>query len=249
MKNNHIEVLDKGYVRLVDSMGSDLSVVNAARASYDKESKEFDGKDAALLRFLTRENHTAPFRHGIVTLECYAPLMVKNQWFKHLIGGVFHEDAEFAGIDPFFAWNESSRRYITEREEFYVPSNNEWRSKPESSKQGSGPVLKARMDAGGDIKETGEWWTGILNDTIHKGVNNYKTAMLNGVAPEQARLFLPAYALYVRWRWTTSLQAVMHFLKLRDESHAQWEIQQYAKAVSEVVATKFPVSIGSLEET
>jgi thymidylate synthase (FAD) len=232
--DNHVNVLDKGYVRLIDSMGTDLSVVNAARASYDKESVEFGERDANLLAFLVRENHTAPFRHGIIQLECYAPLMVKNQWFKHLIGGIHHNDQEFPGIDPFFGWNESSRRYVTEKEEFYVPSS--WRAKPANSKQGSGGAIED------------EEFTEILDTAylrhINEGLRYYRDAMHNGVAPEQARLFLPAYALYVRWRWTTSLQGVMHFINLRDESHAQEEIQEYARAVKKLAATKFPVSIG-----
>lgn len=237
----HVNVLDKGYVRYVDHMGSDLNVVNAARASYDRESQEFNGKDAGLLRFLSRENHTAPFRHAIVSLEIYAPLMIKNQWFKHLVGGIHHDDREFQGIDPFFAWNESSRRYVTEKEEFYIPDGT-WRGKPDSSKQGS-----AKVDSNTQYVYYQEFTKG-LQKTVEDGVNMYKMAMEMGVAPEQARLFLPAYALYVRWRWTTSLQGAMHFLRLRDESHAQWEIQEYAKAVKQITRTKFPVSIDSLEE-
>jgi thymidylate synthase (FAD) len=162
--------------------------------------------------------------------------MVKNQWFKHLIGGIYTEDAEFPGLDPFFAWNESSRRYVTEKEEFYIP--NKWRGKPANSKQGSGEDIPEWQSLG---------YTALFQETVSEGTERYKMAMDAGIAPEQARLFLPAYALYVRWRWTTSLQGVMHFLKLRNESHAQWEIQEYARAVSKLTATVFPVSIGSLD--
>jgi len=233
-----LDVLDKGYVRLLDSMGSDLDVVNAARVSYDKRSELFGENDHKLLKFLVRENHTAPFRHAIVKFEAYAPLMVKNQWFKHLIGGIYTEDAEFAGLDPMFAWNESSRRYVTEDEEFYVPDANSWRSKPANSKQGSGSNFS---------EVAGSYWTKMMNETVHQGAWRYQSAMDAGIAPEQARLFLPAYAMYVRWQWTTSLQGVMHFLKLRDEEHAQKEIRDYAVAVKQLTATKFPVSIGSLD--
>jgi thymidylate synthase (FAD) len=228
-----IDVLDHGYVLLTDSMGSDLSVVNAARVSYDKASQVFDVKDERLLAFLRRENHTAPFRHAIVSLECYAPLLVKNQWFKHLVGGVHHDDMEFPGIDPFFAWNESSRRYVTEEEQFYIPT--EWRSKPENSKQGSGLPLS---------EATGAMFTADLATHTKKGLSMYKYAMKCGVAPEQARLFLPAYSLYVRWRWTTSLQGAMHFINLREHSTAQEEIRVYASAVKELVGQIFPKSIG-----
>ena len=227
-----VKVLDKGYVRLIDSMGTDLNVVNAARASYDKESKEFDGKDARLLQFLVREKHTAPFRHGILSLEIYAPLLVARQWWKHVVGS----ETEGMG-DPYLAWNESSRRYITENEEFYIPNGDQWRTKPANSKQGSGENLAG---------SAGDRWSVSLENTIIDGAIKYQDAMTAGIAPEQARLFLSAYAMYVRWRWTSSLQGIMHFIELRDESHAQLEIQEYARAVRTLAATKFPVSIGAV---
>lgn len=233
-----IKVLDKGYVRYVDHMGSDLSCVNAARVSYDKESSEFDGKDERLLNFLVRDNHTAPFRHAVISLECYAPLIVKNQWYKHLIGGIYANDSEFPGLDPFFAWNESSRRYVTENEEFALPAENEWRSAPANKKQGSGDLIPV---------EEGKRWSYLLNETYEAGAAKYQEAMEAGIAPEQARLFLPAYGLYVRWRWTTSLQGIMWFLHLRDDDHAQHEIREYAKAVKIITADHFPISIGSTD--
>lgn len=238
MTNQKIDVLDKGYVRLVDKMGTDLSVVNAARVSYDKESSEFDGKDERLLNFLVREHHTAPFRHAVVSLECYAPLIVKNQWYKHLIGGIYANDSEFPGLDPFFAWNESSRRYVTENEEFALPAADQWRSAPANKKQGSGDFLSEGI---------GGTWTSYLERKYEEGARDYQMAMAAGIAPEQARLFLPAYGLYVRWRWTTSLQGIMWFLHLRDDDHAQHEIREYAKAIKTIVAEPFPVSIGSLD--
>lgn len=244
-----LNVLDKGYVRLVDSMGSDLSVVNAARVSYDKESHEFDEKDSKLVRFLVRENHTAPFRHAILSFETYAPLFVARQWWKHIIGGTQDEypDLVFPGLDPFLAWNESSRRYVTENEEFYIPSMTGWRTKPDNNKQGSGAEnLPAYVDEE-PYRRAGDFWTNALVEYQTEGLNRYREAMEQGVAPEQARLFLPANGLYVRWRWTTSLQGAMHFIALRDESHAQWEIQEYARAVKELARAKFPVCIGGLD--
>ncbi|MFN9115004.1 MAG: FAD-dependent thymidylate synthase, partial [Bacteroidota bacterium] len=127
MENNLIQVLDKGYVRLVDKMGSDLSVVNAARASFAKESKEFTQQDAKLLNFLARENHMSPFRHAFATFEFKAPLMVARQHWKYVVGSDHTMDS----------WNESSRRYITMDPEFYFPSAEEWRLAPEDKKQGS----------------------------------------------------------------------------------------------------------------
>lgn len=218
-----IEVLDKGYVRLCDTLGSDLSVVNAARVSYDKEVKEVSPRDQGLLNFLAKNDHSSPFRHAGMTFEVYAPLMVARQWWKYVVGG--------AHQDPMLAWNESSRRYITETATFHVPT--EWRSKPENSKQGSGPNL-------GVGKAT--TLTAQLEKYIKEGEALYKSAMERGVAPEQARLFLPAYGMYVRWRWTSSLQGVLHFLDQRLEHDAQKEIQEYAQAVHVLTAGAFPAS-------
>lgn len=240
-----INVLDKGYVRLVNSMGDDLAVVNAARVSYDKESKIFGERDDRLLNFLVVENHTAPFRHGVCTYEVYAPLFVARQWWKHIVGGT-HEEGD---NDPYTAWNESSRRYVTENEEFYEPGPDQWRGKPANNKQGSAGFMPVRQ--GITTSELnfgyGDDLTQELRDYINLGVAKYRAAMEAGVAPEQARLFLPAYGMYVRWRWTTSLQGAMHFLKLRDEAHAQAEIRDYAKALREVTRPVFPVCMSATD--
>lgn len=224
-----INVLDKGYVRLVDYMGDDTTVVNAARVSYDKQTDELRDKDKRLIKFLAREGHTSPFRHAMLQFEVYAPLMVARQWWKYVVGSDHIMDA----------WNESSRRYITEEPVFYVPKENEWRSKPAHSKQGSGEPVDT---------ELGEEMTGRLRYIIQKAEQFYQEAIDKGIAPEQARLYLPAYALYVRWYWTASLQAVAHFLNQRLEHDAQKEIQKYAKAIYELAKEKFPVSLGELIE-
>jgi len=230
-----IEVLDKGYVRLVNHMGSDLSVVNAARVSYAKESNELSDKDIRLIKFLAREGHTSPFRHVILQYEIYAPLMVARQWWKYVIGSAH---AEGTG-DSLEAWNESSRRYITEEPTFYIPGADQWRSKPENSKQGSGKVLSS---------EIGTKLTQELLEYIELGVQKYESAIENGVCAEQARLFLPSYGMYVRWYWTASLQSVCHFLNQRLEHDAQKEIQDYAKAILELSKPLYPVSILELIE-
>ena len=223
-----LNVLDKGYVRLVDAMGSDLSVVNAARVSYDKESDTIDDRDKKLIKFLIREGHTSPFRHSALTFEVYAPLFVARQWWKYAVSSTHVDDQN--------GWNESSRRYITEEAEFYVPEKDQWRSKPENSKQGSGEPIDS---------VSGKFHTHILNKVVEEGVIHYQNAMQDGVAPELARLFLPAYAMYVRWRWTVSLQGVITFLDQRLEHDAQWEIQQYSKAVLELTRQKFPATFES----
>jgi thymidylate synthase (FAD) len=216
-------VLDKGYVRLVDTLGDDLSVVNAARVSYDKEVNEFGIKDAKLIKFLLKEGHTSPFRHAALTFEVYAPLFVARQWWKYAVSSTHIDDQN--------GWNESSRRYITEDEEFYIPSASSWRSKPENSKQGSGEPISA---------SSGFYYTNKLKEAVHDGTKLYHDAMNDGIAPEIARLFLPAYAMYVRWRWTTSLQGVLTFLDQRLEHDAQKEIQDYAFAVKDLAHEAFP---------
>jgi thymidylate synthase (FAD) len=224
---NKISVLDKGYVKLIDHMGSDLSVVNAARASFAKESNEFSKNDAKLISFLARENHMSPFRHAFVTLEFYAPLMVARQHWKYVVGSDHTMDA----------WNESSRRYVTQDPEFYLPSADEWRLAAEDKKQGSAGL------AGPWI---GSLLTTELNNLITKCESIYKMAIDNGIAPEQARLFLPAYGMYISYRWSCSLQSVALFLNQRLSEDSQIEIQEYAKAVYELVKPLYPVSLYAL---
>ncbi|MFD1203570.1 FAD-dependent thymidylate synthase [Sporosarcina contaminans] len=218
---DRLQVLDKGYVRLVGVMGSDLTIVNSARVSYDKQKAEMDSKDERLINFLIREGHTSPLRHASLQFEVYAPLMVARQWWKYVVGSDHTMDA----------WNESSRRYISEDEQFYIPAPTEWRSKPENSKQGSGETLKTAI---------GNKFTKALMQYVEEGEQLYNFALLNDIAPEQARLFLPAYGMYVRWYWTASLQSVLHFLDQRLGHDAQAEIQDYAIAVDAYTKAHFP---------
>src|SRR5699024_2573023 len=211
------KVLDKGYVRLVDWMGDDLKPVNAARVSFDKESHEMTDADEKLIGYLAREDHTSPFRHALLQFECYAPLMVARQWWKYIIGS---GHKEFEGLqDTFTAWNESSRRYITEEPEFYVIEPNQWRSAPENRKQGSGEIISLKKGAD---------WTAELLDHYNFSLSRYEQAMADGICAEQARLFLPAYGLYVRWYWTASLQGVCHLINQRLANDAQKEFQLFA---------------------
>lgn len=220
-----ISVLDHGYVKLVSNMGSDLDVVNAARVSYDKEVSSLGDKDISLINFLVKHKHDSTLRHCVMTFEVYAPLMVARQWYKHAVSS--------SHLDDQLGWNESSRRYITEKEQFYIPAVKEWRSAPENSKQGSGEPV--HIDTGAKCLQR-------LRASVTRGIHDYEEALKEGVAPEQARLLLPAYAMYVRWRWTASLNAILHFVSLRDKSDAQYEIQQYAKAVSTMVHQYYPLT-------
>lgn len=224
-----VDVLDHGYVRYIKHMGDDLDPVNSAKVSFAKESAEFGEREARLLAFLAREEHTSVFRHSAITYEVYAPLMVARQWFKYIVASSHTEDQQ--------GWNESSRRYVTEEPTFYVPGDGEWRSTPDNKKQGSGNPIPENY---------GQNFTRFLEGYIEQGEHLYNLAMDTGICAEQARLFLPAYGMYVRWRWTASLGAVMHFLHQRLEHDAQKEIQDFAKAVHQLTAEHFPVTMETL---
>lgn len=221
----NIPVLDHGYVRTLSILGSDIDVVNAARVSFDKEVETLEEKDLSLISFLVKNKHDSCLRHCAMSFEIYAPLMVARQWYKHNVAST--------ALDDQLGWNESSRRYITENEEFYIPGVYEWRSAPDNRKQGSG----------GPIGEYyGAKYTSRMRRIVEESHQLYLEALSDGVAPEQARLLLPAYAMYIRWRWTVSLNALLHFLSLRVDSHAQYEIQQYAKVINDEVSKNFPIT-------
>lgn len=259
ISTDRIDVLDHGYVRYIKHMGDDLDAVNSAKVSFAKESAEFGEREARLLAFLAREEHTSVFRHSALTFEVYAPLMVARQWFKYIVASSHTEDQQ--------GWNESSRRYVTEEPTFYVPAPHEWRSTPENKKQGSGEPLptwdtkdtnvffshayfmftrEGELSGFEDVVNFGDFWTKELLDYVDLGISKYEHAMASGICAEQARLFLAAYGMYVRWRWTASLGAVMHFLHQRLEHDAQKEIQDFAKAVHQLTAVHFPVTMETL---
>lgn len=221
-----IKVLDNGYVKLINNMGSDIDVVNAARASFEKEVSEMSEGDDKLLRFLIEHKHDSTLRHCTMTFEVYAPLMVARQWYKHAVASTH--------LDDQMGWNESSRRYITENEVFYIPEPEQWRSMPENKKQGSGGPVSP---------EVGNKFEELMNRTVELGLANYREALSANIAPEQARLLLPAYSMYVRWRWTTSLNSVLHFLSLRLKNDSQFEIREYAKAILTQIEDIYPRSI------
>jgi len=204
-------------------MGSDLDVVNSARVSFDKEVSSLDSKDLSLINFLVKHKHDSTLRHCVMTFEVYAPLMVARQWYKHAVSS--------SHLDDQLGWNESSRRYVTEKEEFYIPFVDQWRSAPEDLKQGSGGAVGP--DVGAKNLQR-------LRASVERGKRDYEEALRDGVAPEQARLLLPAYSMYVRWRWTSSLNAILHFVSLRLGHGAQYEIVEYAKAINEFVLQSYP---------
>lgn len=227
-----ITVLSNGYVRLVDKLGGDITTVNSARVSMDKATDVMRPQDERLVDYLAKHDHTSPSRHGVMQFEILAPLMIARQWMKYVVGSV-HQD-------PLFAWNESSRRYVTEEPQFYLPSSSEWRSKSADVKQGSGEPVEEFI---------GMKTTRRMRETIKQGVQYYEDAMADGICAEQARLFLPAYGLMVRWYWTASVQSVSHMINQRVAPESQYEFQLYAKAVHSLATEHFPLSVAALVKT
>ena len=224
-----MKVLDKGYVLPIDTMGSDITVVNSARVSFDKSVKSIGRTDISLIDYLVRHKHDSVLRHCAMSFEIYAPLFVARQWWKHHVSAT--------AVDDQNGWNESSRRYVTEEPEFYIPDV--WRGMAENKKQGSSEEVDPLISSKYSL---------LLQETARDGMNSYNSALTEGICVEQARMFLPAYAMYVRWRWTASLNALLHFVSLRLDSHAQWEIQQYAAAVAAAVKEAFPITYTSWEK-
>lgn len=229
-----IDVLNSGYVRLVDHMGSDQSIINAARVSYDKEcvpnpDDTLAEKDERLMAYLVRKNEMSVFRQATLQFEIYMPLMVARQYWKYIVGA--------AHIDDGVCMNETSRRYVTEEPTFYIPELDEWRSAPANSKQGSGEPIDPRV---------GQVATNELMKYIDRGLEFYDYWMKMGVCAEQARLFLPAYGMYVRVRSTMSLAALLHLLKERLEHGAQKEFQDYARALRDLTQPLFPVTFKTI---
>ena len=219
-------------VELIDSMGNDLSVVNAARVSFAKESEweyapseERDGygdpiatvtrlsdKDTRLINFLARERHELPFAHTAVTLRCSAPLPQRVHCFKSKIGLVE---------------NEESRRYISTRPELFVP---EFREAAKDKKQGSGGTHTAWED-----------WRDDYMYYANKMIDKYEAMIDDGIAPEQARYILPQ-GVMVNWIWTGSLLAYARFYNLRSRPDTQKETQDVARQVGDIMSGLWPVS-------
>jgi thymidylate synthase (FAD) len=224
-------------IEYVDHMGTDLSVVNAARVSHDKESEweidreamskfvgnvppesefhKLSDKDVKLIKYLATHSHWTPFAHTSITLRITAPVPIRTQFFKHKQG---------------FVENEISRRYVKNTPTFFMPN---WKKKPEGNiKQGSGDDF----DLDDSIILSKEY-----KEACQLGLAAYNTMIIKGVCPEQARFVLPQ-GMMTTWYWTGSLAAYARFYKLRTDSHAQSEIRTYAKSIGEIIRPLFPVS-------
>lgn len=221
MQDNKIDVLDHGFVRLVDSMGSDLSVVRSARVSYNEEWRagEDEGSDTRLIKYLKKNKHHTPFETVVFTFEVKAPIFVFRQWHRHRT----------------WTYNELSARYRELPEEVYMP---DFRAQSKVNKQGSeGHVAESLHE-------------GLRNGfatAYSMAFSQYRAALAQGVSKEIARSVLPV-ATYSHMFGTVNLLNLMRFLSLRDHSHAQYEIRVYAEAMRELARTVTPVCIAAWEE-
>lgn len=203
-----------GFVECLDVFGDDLTVVNAARVSFAKESTTMETRDEKLIAYLANHGHNSPFFHPMARFRLKMPIFVAREWFRHTVG---------------FARNEVSRRYVDDEPECWIPTI--LRARDANKKQGSKDEAIPENDR--IVKE--------IHNFTDGAVSFYNFLLKEGVAPEVARGVLPQ-SMYTEFIETASLSAYARLCSLRLDPHAQKEIREYAAAVSEIMATKFPAS-------
>ena len=203
-------------VEILDIMGSDLTVANAARVSFAVESEEFGSRDKKLIRYLAKHKHWTPFAHVQVQLRIKAPVFVARQLVKHQVGLV---------------WNEVSRRYVDFAPEFHAPEA--WRKRAPDKKQGS---LNETFEGRDEERFDEKYW-----DLMTRCETIYNNMLASGVAPEQARMVLPQ-SMMTEWYWTGSLAAFARVVKQRISSDAQLECQLIAQKIDQLVANTDQIS-------
>ena len=215
------KVLDHGFVEVIDSLGSDLTVVNSARVSFGKRKEKFDKSDERLVRYLAKHKHYSPFRHLQIQFHIKAPEFVMRQWYKHVVG---IETTSNSSVKD-HAWNEISGRYV-EVKDFYTPKI--FRKQSEDNKQASEGEVD-EPDRALKSWENAMWYTRLF----------YEDLLERGVGKELARCILPLNQ-YTEVYWTASFQAVMNFIELREEKTSQWEIQEYARVLKKMMLNVYP---------
>jgi len=220
---DEVKVLDYGHVRLVDHMGSDLSIVRSARVSYDAawRTGEDAGKDAKLIQYLIKNRHSTPLESVTFTFDVKAPIFVFRQWHRHRT----------------WAYNEMSARYTELPEEFYVPEADQITTQSASNKQ-------MRTD---EVNPHAESMRDLMRSTNTIAFKAYHTMLAEGCPRELARSVLPV-ATYSQMFASVNLHNLFHFLGLRMHSHAQYEIRVYAIAILELVRPVCPIAVAAWEE-
>ncbi len=214
-----VPILDKGWIALKDHMGYDLDVVNAARVSFQEESESFDDNDNKLLRYLMKHRHTSPFEMVEFKFVVRCPIFVARQWHRHRT----------------WSYNEVSRRYTSEDQSFYTPPADWIRKQAEKDRQASD---EAEFEGLEFLRIQGI--TDLAEDA-------YEKLLKEGVAREQARMVLPQN-MYTTFYAKTDLSNLLHFIDLRMDPHAQWEIQQYGEAIVELIRPIVPATIDAFME-
>jgi len=217
-KGTELKVLDKGYVRYIDHMGDDKRILEAARVSY-KSSSKGEENDRKLLRYLWKNKHTSPFEMCCVTLNIKMPIFVMRQYVRHRTQSI----------------NEVSARYTELPDEFYIPEV--WRKQSTTNKQGS--------EESKEISQS--LMTEHLEESYKESYRHYQCLLHGGVAKEMARLVLPV-GIYTEIYATWNLRNLLHFTMLRDDPHAQWEHQQYGKAIKSILQSLFPWTMEAYED-
>ncbi len=220
--NKEIRVLDKGFVRLVDAMGSDASIVQAARVSYGAGTKSVS-EDRGLIRYLMRHRHTSPFEMVEFKFHVKLPIFVARQWIRHRTANV----------------NEYSGRYSEMKDEFYIPQIEEIRTQSSLNRQG-------RSDERVDFS-VAESIAGKMEETQKELYAEYLWYLEQGTARELARINLPLSS-YTEWYWKIDLHNLLHFLRLRLDWHAQFEIRLYAEKLAEIVKAVTPLAYEAFED-
>lgn len=203
-------------MELLDVFGNDLTVVNAARVSFAKESTEFSGADEKLIKYLAKHNHISPFFHPQLRFRFKMPIFVAREWYRHQIG---------------FARNEVSRRYVDTTPECWIPSPEQIRERDPKLKQGS---KETQVDNAEDLQR-------LIKTHTEVNIMVYSDLLSKGVAPEIARCILPQ-SMVTEFIETGSLAAYARLYKLRTDPGAQREIQRYAEMIGEIIEPLFPVS-------
>jgi thymidylate synthase (FAD) len=220
---NYLTTDRVGFVECLETFGNDLTVVNAARVSFDKESLEFTEADKKLVTYLAKHDHVSPFFHPQIRFRIKMPIFVAREWYRHTIG---------------LARNEVSRRYVDTPPECWVPFPNEIRERDPRLKQGS---KSTPVDDSERIHS-------ILSNQTNAALKTYHDLLDNHVAPELARTILPQ-SMYTEFIETGSLAAYARLCRLRLNPAAQKEIRDYAEAISICLAAKFPVSWEALQKS
>lgn len=215
---NYFPVLDKGHIELVNYCADDLDVVNAARVSFHEESNEMDDRNAGLIRFLMRERHGTPFEHGFFKFRVKAPLFVFREWHRHRVG---------------HSYNEWSARYSELAPDFYIPKTEDVVS--QHGKPGNYEF------AAHDDRATADGFRATLISSSIDAYNNYVWAIENGIAKQQARLFLPVN-IYSEMIWSCNPRSLMHFCSLRNSNNAQMEIREYAQVIESFFHATMPIT-------